>query len=148
AELGDLPLAIAQAAGLMAETGTRAREYLKLLETRPVEILDRARPVSYPQSLAAMVQVIADQLTHDDPAAGELANLCAFLAPEPIPEHLFTAATGELPGLLAGRAADPLAWRQTLAHLASRALVRLDHNALQMHRLTRAILRHRLTPER
>ena len=41
--------------------------------------------------------------------------MCAFLAPEPIPEDLFTGAASELPGELAARAADPLAWRQTLA---------------------------------
>ena len=51
-----------------------------------------------------------------------------------------------LPGELAARAADPLAWRQTLAHLAGQSLARLDHRGLQMHRLTQAILRDRLTP--
>ena len=44
--------------------------------------------------------------------------MCAFLAPAPIPGELFTGAATELPGELAARAADPLAWRQTLARLA------------------------------
>jgi Tetratricopeptide repeat len=74
-----------------------------------------------------------------------LASLCAFLAPEPIPEYLFTGATGLLPGELAVRAADPLAWRQTLAHMSRQSLARVDHRGLQMHRLTQAILRDRLT---
>ena len=73
--------------------------------------------------------------------------MCAFLAPEPIPEDLFTSAPGELPGELAARAADPLAWRQTLAHLARQSLARIDQRGLVMHRLTQAILRDRLTPE-
>ena len=73
--------------------------------------------------------------------------MCAFLAPEPIPEDLFTGAAGELPGELAARAADPLAWRQTLAHLARQSLARIDQRGLQMHRLTQAILRDRLPPE-
>jgi len=68
------------------------------------------------------------------------------LAPEPIPESLFTGAVGVLPGELAARAADPLAWRQTLAHMTRQSLVRIDHRGLQMHRLTQAILRERLTP--
>lgn len=147
AQLGDLPLAIAQAAGFIAATKTTAGDYLAMLEARPGEVLDKARPVSYVRSLAAMVQVTADQLKRDDPAAAQLADLCAFLAPEPIPEHLFTAAGSELPSLIASRAADPLAWRQTLGHLTSRALVRLDQDGLQMHRLTQAILRHRLEPD-
>jgi hypothetical protein len=114
AELGDLPLAIAQAAGFMAETGMPAAEYLGLLRTRAEQLLAQGAPGSYPRSLAATTQLIADRLTGEDPAAAELASLCAFLAPEPIPEELFTGAASELPGELAARAADPLAWRQTL----------------------------------
>ena len=146
AELGDLPLAVAQAAGFMAETGMPAAQYLGLLRTRAGQLLDQGPPGSYPRSLAAATQLIADRLAQEDPAAAELASLCAFLAPEPIPGELFTDAASHLPGELAARAADPLAWRQTLAHLARQSLARIDHRGLQMHRLTQAILRDRLTP--
>jgi transcriptional regulator with XRE-family HTH domain len=148
-ELGDLPLAIAQAAGFIADTGTPASQYLDLLQTRARQLLDRGAPGSYPRSLAAATALIADRLADSDPAAAELASLCAFLAPELIPEYLFTgAAAGLLPGELAARAADPLAWRQTLAHMSRQSLARIDHRGLQMHRLTQAILRDRLTPAR
>jgi tetratricopeptide (TPR) repeat protein len=147
AELGDLPLALAQAAEYMAETGMDAAEYLGLLRTRTREILDQGRPGSYPMSLAAATGLAADQLARDDPPAAELAGLCAFLAPEPVPVDLFTGAAEELPADLAARAADPIAWRQTLAQVSRHALARLDHRGLQMHRLIQAILRDRLTPE-
>jgi esterase/lipase superfamily enzyme len=148
AQLGDLPLAIAQAAGFMAETDTPAAEYLSLLRTQAGQLLDQADPGSdYPRSLAAATQLIVGRLDRDDPAAAQLANLCAFLAPEPIPEDLFTRAPAELPGELAARAADPLAWRQTLAHLTRQSLVRVDQRGLQLHRLTQAILRDRLPPQ-
>src|SRR5215470_8991946 len=107
AELGDLPLAIAQAAGFMADTGMTADEFLVLLRTRAGQLLAQGAPGSYPRSLAA---------------------------------------ASVLPSELAARAADPLAWRQTLAHLTRQSLVRIDHRGLQMHRLTQAILRERLTP--
>jgi TIR domain/NB-ARC domain len=111
AQLGDLPLAIVQAGGLMTETGMPAAEYLNLLRTRARQILAQATPgSSYPRSLAAVTELIADRLAHSDPAAAELASLCAFLAPDPIPEDLFTGAVSDLPGELAARAADPLAW--------------------------------------
>ena len=145
--LGDLPLAVAQAAGFMAETGMAAAEYLDLLRTGPRQLLAENVPDFYPRSLAAATQLIADRLAADDPAAAELASLCAFLAPEPIPEDLFTSAAAELPAELAARAADPLAWRQTLAQLARQSLARIDQRGLQLHRLTQAILRDRLTPE-
>ena len=100
--------------------------------------------LSYPRSLAGATRLAADRLDGEDPAAAQLADVCAFLAPEPVPDDLFTSAPGEL----AARAADPLAWRQTLASLARQSLARIDHRGLVMHRLTQAILRDRLRPEK
>ncbi len=146
--LGDLPLAVAQAAGFMAETGTSAAEYLGLLATQAGQLLDQVPPgSSYPRSLAAATHLAADRLDAEDPAAAQLASVCAFLAPEPIPEDLFTANPGALPGELVARAADPLAWRQTLGRLTRQSLARFDQRGLVLHRLTQAILRDRLTPD-
>ena len=105
AGLGDLPLAQAQAAAFMAATGMPAGQYLGLLHARAGQLLDQVVPGSYPRSLAAATALTADRLAADDPAAAELASLCAFLGPDPIPEDLFTGAAGELPGGLAARLA-------------------------------------------
>jgi transcriptional regulator with XRE-family HTH domain len=148
AELGDLPLAIAQAAGFISTTGTQAGEYLGLLETQAGQLLDQGAPGSYPRSLASATGLVADRLADEDAAAAQLVSLCAFLAPEPIPEYLFTGVVGVLPRELAARAADPLAWRQTVANVTKQSLARIDHRGLQMHRLTQAIVRDRLTPAR
>ena len=147
-QLGDLPLAVTQAAGFMAATGTPAAQYLDLLRAQAGKLLDQAPPgSSYPRSLAAATRLAASRLDGDDPAAAQLASVCAFLAPEPIPEDLFTSAPGGLLGELAPRSADPLVWRQTLAHLARQSLARVDRRGLVLHRLTQAILRDRLTAE-
>jgi len=124
-----------------------AAEYARLLRTQAGQLMAQGGPGSYPGSLAAATQLIADRLAEDDPAAAELAGVCAFLAPEPIPEELFTGAASELPGELAARVADPLAWRRTLARLARQSLARVDQRGLVMHRLIQAILRDRLTAE-
>jgi hypothetical protein len=148
AQLGDLPLAVAQAAGFMAETGTSADRYLGLLATQAGQLLDQVPPGSpYPRSLAAATRLAAGRLDAEDPAAAQLASVCAFLAPEPIPEDLFTGNPGALSSELAARAADPLAWRQTLAQLTRQSLAWIDQRGLVLHRLTQAILRDRLTPE-
>jgi hypothetical protein len=139
--LGDLPLALAQAAGFMTETGITPAGYAELLDTHAARLLDEGTPGPYPRSLAAATRLTAERLKAADPAAAELAGLCAFLGPEPIPDDLFTAAAGELGDELAERAADPLAWRQTLGHLTRRSLVAVDRRGLVMHRLTQAILR-------
>ena len=145
--LDDLPLALAQAAGFMAETGMPAAQYLGLLRTRAGQLLAQGEAGSYPHSLAAAIGLIAERLAARDVAAAELASLCAFLAPEPVPEDLFTGTAAELPEELAARVADPLAWRQTLAHLARQSLARVDQRGLLMNRLTQAILRDRLPSE-
>jgi hypothetical protein len=146
AALGDLPLAVAQAAGYLPGSGLSAVGYLQLLGTRAAAVLDLGKPVSYPRSLAAATGLSVDQLAGQDPAAAQLISVCAFLAPEPIPHDLFTTTTAELPEPLAGRAGDPLAWPQLLARLATRSLARVDQDGLQLHRLTQAIVRDRLSP--
>ena len=142
--LGDLPLAMVQASSYMAGTGMPAKEYMGLLMSRAGQLLDHGRPSSYSQSLAAATQLAFDKLRFGDQAAAELAAICSFLAPEPIPAGWFSHDPAVLPFSLAERAADPVAWRLVLAQLGAQALVRIDANGLQMHRLTQAIVRDHL----
>jgi hypothetical protein len=146
AELGDLPLAVAQAASYMAESAMPSDDYLHLVQTRAAQILDQGDLVSYPRSLAGATQLTMERLTRDDSAAARLAQLCSFFAPEPIPLALFPAAAGRLPEPLATSAADLLAWRKLLTGLARSALARVDQNFAQLHRLTQAVLRDQLGP--
>jgi hypothetical protein len=146
--LGDLPLALAQAAGYMADTGMPADSYLSLMQARAAEILDHGRPVSYPRSLAAVTRLAFDRLADQDMAAAEFAALCAFLAPEPIPAQWFISAAADLPAPLREQAADPHLWRLLLARTGQHALARIGIGTVQMHRLTQAILRDHLSPER
>ena len=50
----------------------------------------------------------ANRLDNNDPAAGQLASVCAFLGPEPVPDDLFTSAPAELAGELAALAVPRL----------------------------------------
>jgi hypothetical protein len=141
AALGDLPLAIAQAADYMAKTGIPAREYVDLLGARATEILSKGRPATYPQSLAAVTELALGRLQDEDPVAAEVVAICAFLAPEPIPGTWFVKAAQMLPSPLGDQAADPVEWRQVLAAVGRTALAVIDLNGLVMHRLTQAIIR-------
>lgn len=145
--LGDWPLALAQAAGFMAETNMAGAEYRELLTSRAVQLLGHGRPSSYPRSLTAVTQIAFDQISRDDPAAAQLVALCSFLAPFPVPETWFTSSLPVLASPLAERAADLLEWRQVIRRLGRSALARMDPDGLQMHRVTQAILRSHLPPE-
>ena len=142
AALGDLPLALAQAASYMAVTGTSCGDYLELLSTRAASLLGEGRPASYPQSLAGATEIDFQRLRADDPAAAEVVAVCACLAPEPIPAGWFSGASW-----LPESAADPLAWRQILARIGAHGLATVDQAELRMHRLVQAILRDYLGPD-
>ena len=147
AALGDLPLAVAQAARFLAESGMPAGEYLDLLTTRAAEILGEGRPVSYPLSLSAATRLAFDRLRSEDVAATTLLTMCAFLAPEPVPARLVSAAAEYFPEPLAARATDPVALRRVLSAIGRSALARVGDNAVHMHRLTQAIVRDSLTSQ-
>lgn len=139
--LGDLPLGVAQATQYLANTQMSADEYLRLLSTRASEIMSEGQLPSYQVSLAAATSQTFNQLTKENPAAAQLAALCAFLSPEPVPIRIFTVASNCLPDPLTQSLTDPLTFRRMLLAIDRLGLARLDGGQLQMHRLTQVILR-------
>jgi Tetratricopeptide repeat len=146
AATGDLPLALAQAAGYLAETGISVADYTGLLGTHAAEALDRGRPVSYPRSLAAVTLLAFGQLHAEDPVAADLAMLCAFLAPEPVPVEWLSRAVVGPPSPPGEEAGDPYRWQLALARIGQHALARIGNGTVQMHRLTQAVLRAQQPP--
>ncbi|MGH3549666.1 MAG: FxSxx-COOH system tetratricopeptide repeat protein [Pseudonocardiaceae bacterium] len=139
--LGDLPLALSQAAAYLAETSMAAQDYLGLLHERTAELLAQQPPATYPTSLAASSQLAFDRLAGHAPAALELLTVAAYLGPEPIPLTVFTAHPDYLPEDLAAVSRDPLAFAGLIRLLRHRALARIEPGTLQLHRLVAAILR-------
>lgn len=139
--LGDLPLALGQAAAYLADTGTPADDYLTMLDRRAAELLAHGGPPTYPASLTVSIQLVLDRLAAEAQGAIDLLMLAAQLAPEPIPLTLFTAHTDQLPGPLAAVVRDPLDFAELTRLLRRRGLVRVEPGALQLHRVLQAILR-------
>jgi len=132
--LGDLPLALAQAVGLMEETPMPVAEYLAELDAHAREVLADGRPLGYPATLAASVELSVRRVQEEDPAAVELLHLCAHLAPEPIPvAWLTTSPSWKL--------------RRSLGRLSRLGLARITEETIQFHRLTQAVLRDLHSPE-
>jgi len=139
--LGDLPLALTQAAAHLADTATRVADYLALLAERTTELLAQDVPSTYPVSLAASVQIALERLATQSPAGLQLLTLAAYLAPEPIPLTLFTTHPGALPDPLATVASDPLAFTELTRLVRQQGLARMEPATLTLHRLLAAILR-------
>jgi len=141
--LGDLPLALAQAAAFLAGTRMPAAGYALLLKDRAAKLLSKGKPLTYPDTLPAATALAFDRLRAADEDAAALAEICAFLAPEPVPVDWLVTAAGGLPGGLPARLPDPLERDDLVAALTRTSLARLNDDGLTMHRLTQAILRAR-----
>jgi hypothetical protein len=101
--LGDLPLALEQAVAYLDITALPVSEYLTLVEQRGEEMLGRGRVVGYDHTLATVWTLALERVGKQRPAARELLDLCAYLAPEAIPLDLFTTHPDQLPPSLGHR---------------------------------------------
>ena len=79
--VGDLPVAVDQAAALLADTGMSVDVYLDLLAERSGEVFDHDLGGTYPESVTASWAVAFDRLAADHPGALQLLTLVAWLAP-------------------------------------------------------------------
>ncbi|GIJ62603.1 FxSxx-COOH system tetratricopeptide repeat protein [Virgisporangium aurantiacum] len=142
AALGDLPLALAQAAGLLGETGMSVDEYLDELAGHAGRLLSDAPAPGYPMPLGAVVTTSVRRLSDVDTAAVRLLHVCAMLAAEPVPIAWFAGAPpGTLDEPLASAAGARLALRRTLGRLTGMGLARSDTDTVQVHRLIQAVVR-------
>jgi len=146
--LGDLPLALAQAAGLILETGMTVTEYLRELTEHSRDLLAGNRAGDYPRPLAAAIDLSLTRLAVRDPAAAQIMDLASVLAPDPIRLDWFrSAGPGVLPNPLAAVAGQSMALRRSLGRLGEFGLAQIDASTVQVHRLTQAVIRDSHTPE-
>jgi tetratricopeptide (TPR) repeat protein len=143
--LGDLPLALEQAAAYLRETGTPVEEYLELLRERAPELFALGRPATTQQTIATTWALALERIRAQDPVAQDLLSLCAFLAPDEIPRAVLTEHADVLPERLSGAVSDRIAFQQAMGMLRRYSLVTVVGDTLRLHRLVQAVTRHALT---
>ncbi len=143
AELGQLPLALEQAAAYLDRAQMPAREYLDLLRSRAAELYARGQVTSRTDTIATLWDISLERISSESPAAVQLLDVCAYLAAEPIPLDLFTTHPGALPQPLSAAAADQLAFGEAVAVLVDYSLAKRTPAGLQLHRLVQATIRSR-----
>ncbi|MFE7231855.1 FxSxx-COOH system tetratricopeptide repeat protein [Streptomyces sp. NPDC057596] len=148
--LGDLPLAVEQAGAWRAVTGMQVDEYLELLEQRSPEILELDPAPDYPVSVAAAWDISLDRIKDKNPGARQLLDICASLAPEPIPRSMLRGSRGlsitpEVDPLLR----ESIKLNRAIRDLSQFSLVRVDPRSgtLQMHRMLQTVLLAKLSSE-
>ncbi|MFE3164241.1 FxSxx-COOH system tetratricopeptide repeat protein [Streptomyces sp. NPDC059224] len=150
AALGDLPLAVEQAAVWLAETGMPVQQYLEVYERNFTELMQSDPPSDYNRSVAAAWNVSLERLRESRPDALQLLQVCAFFAPEPIDWDLFSAVRGvSVPPELQSTLDDPVRLGRAVREIGRYALARIDHrqNTVLMHRLVQRVLIEQMNPE-
>jgi hypothetical protein len=148
AELGDLPLAAAQAAAYLEQTGLPPGDYLRRFRTRRAGLLAKGDVLGYQGRVDSTWTLSMDRLETDSPAAVPLLQLASFLGPEPIPLRLFTDHPELLDEPLRTTAADEDTFADAVGAVVGFSLARRLPGSMQLHRLVQAAIRQQLPPDR
>lgn len=143
-KLGDLPLALEQAALWCRSTAMPVTEYIQLLDSHSrSELLSESKPYGYPVTVTAFVTLASDTLRKTAPATAQLFELLAFLSGEPVSQNLLTRGkSADVTEPLRGTLNDPVALSRIVRDLNNRGLAKVDPaQRIQVHRLVQDILR-------
>ncbi|MBD2102058.1 FxSxx-COOH system tetratricopeptide repeat protein, partial [Leptolyngbya sp. FACHB-261] len=146
-ELDGLPLALDQAGAFIEETPSSLAEYFNLYQARGAELLaERGELAEDHPSVTITFSLAFEKVLERNPEAADLLRLCAFLAPDSIPEEIFCKGASELGETLGPVAADPLAFAQALREAGRFLLIHRNptDQTLDIHRLVQEVLRAEL----
>jgi hypothetical protein len=131
-ELGDLPLALEQAAAYITARRTTIRDYLDQLRTQPARVLETEAGSSTGELAVARVWAVSiAAITSQIPLARRILDVLAYLAPDQLPRDVLT-----------GLAEDALEVDDALALLASYSMIMLTEATVSVHPLVQAVTRN------
>ena len=176
AAMDGLPLALDQAGAYIEETKSDLSTYLECYRARRAVLLGRRgrRDHDHPDSVATTWSLSFERVEQQSAAAADLLRLCAFLAPDAIPEEIITVFMSAItqatkPTLLkrallwlrqqTGKTAsssssqrgakDTFVLDEAISVLRAYSLIRRDpaEQTLSVHRLVQAVLKDAMPDE-
>ncbi|MEU8240146.1 FxSxx-COOH system tetratricopeptide repeat protein [Actinoplanes missouriensis] len=139
--VGDLPLAVEEAAAYLEQTGEDLAVYVALVRDRLRELF--AVPGSADERRVGSVWTLSLNRVHaSQPVAEQLLTLLAFLGPQ-VPRDLPTKHPDVLPAELGAAVGDRLVYNRLLEAVGRYALVSLNPDGIGMHRLVQAVVQAR-----
>jgi tetratricopeptide (TPR) repeat protein len=138
-QVGDLPLALAQAEAYISRTpGVDMRRYRELLRSAP-DRMYALSPLGSGERVVARVWTVSHEaIAATDELAISLLDLLACFAPDDIPVEVLLRHPG----------ASDLEVAESLGHLASYSLINVVGDSVAVHRLVQAVTRQSLEPQR
>ena len=143
-EVDGLPLALDQAGAFIEETPSTPSEYLTFYQTEGARLRKHRGEIAADHASVTVTFSLAfSRLAAKNPAAADLLRVCAFLAPDAIPEEIFTHSGPKLDERLGQLAAKPLDFAEAIRDAGGFALIRRDAAAktLNMHRQVQEVLK-------
>ncbi|MCK9566036.1 MAG: FxSxx-COOH system tetratricopeptide repeat protein, partial [Methanothrix sp.] len=147
-ELGDLPLALEQAGAYIKKTGISFQDYLDRFKKDRKKLLKHGKPLNYPDTVATTWEISFEAVQKERPVAGDLLNLCAFLAPDAIPRRLLEEGAKHLPKPLASCTQNTGEFDECIAVLRRYSLINVADGLILVHRLVQVVVQDRLSLEK
>ncbi|MBI4752510.1 MAG: tetratricopeptide repeat protein [Acidobacteria bacterium] len=148
--LDGLPLALDQAGAYLAEKELTPADYLRHFEKRKAKLLKERGTITKDHPLSVWV-TFTDAFTaikEQSEAAGELVVLCAFLAPDNIPDAIFRDGAEYLGDILGPVAADEVEFAEAYGVACRFSLLRRNADrTFTIHRLVQEVIQAGLPPE-
>jgi tetratricopeptide (TPR) repeat protein len=146
-----LPLALDQAGAYIEETNCGLQGYWRIYQTQGAKLLkERGGLVTdHPDPVATTWSLSFQNVEQTNPAAAELLRFCAFLAPDAIPEALFSESAVDLGPKLELVASDPSMLNAAIRELLKYSLVQRDPETktISIHRLVQEVLKDQMEEE-
>jgi len=139
--LGDLPLALNHAAAYVEATGCFLAEYLGLLATEGLGLLDDTAVVREHDAVGATWRVALSLLQDESPEANLLMRLLAFLAPEGLPISMMVAGASALDDPLKRVLSTVATANRLVALLRYHGLVSRAGEIVSVHRVLQHVIR-------
>ena len=149
-ELGDLPLALEQAAALLAQPVITVDDYLDLFAEESSKVLGEIpRESDYELPVAAAWSLSVTKLKEEAPYALELLQRFAFFGPAPISLEVVDRGRYVLGPPLRNTLRDRLLLDRAIRALGRFSLARVDNvrRTLEVHRIIQKLIRDELDPE-
>ena len=127
-----------QAGAFIEETPSSPIEYLQLYAEAGAELRRISKPEH--ESVHTTFSLAFEKVGGASPAAGDLLRLCAFFAPDQIPEEIFIKGAPELGENLGNLATNTLQRTQIIGQACRFSLLQRDaiSKKLSIHRQVRA----------
>jgi len=146
--LGDLPLALEQAAAFLEDNEADIEGYLNELTNRGLKVLEEGKPLDkyYKETIRTTWKISFTKVSKEDKAAEQLLNLIAYMQPDAIPLEIFSHGGKHLPDPLKSKTQNNTQFSKTAGLLIKYSLVKknVSLNTLSIHRMVQEVIQEML----